>query len=90
MFLTSSFILKELYDEIKFLIQTINKEAKLESYVVVTARFKKFKKDVDQIVYLRCNCKKKIDLNKISFKRRFRSDIRFIKCLFSGVIKRNN
>ncbi len=47
MFLTSFFISRKIYDDAKLLIQEINKHAESENYAVVTARFKKFKKDVN-------------------------------------------
>ena len=73
----------------KFLIQKVNKHAKLKSYVVVIARFKKFKKDINQLVYLRYDRKKKTSLNSVEFKKRLHSDIRFIECSFNVVVKRN-
>ncbi len=75
MSLTSSLISKKLYDKMKLLIQAINKEAESKSYVVVTTRFKKFKKDVDQIVYLRYDREEKTDLNEVNFERRIHSDM---------------
>ncbi len=47
MFLTSFLISKKIYDDAKLLIQEINKYAESENYAVVTARFKKFKKDIN-------------------------------------------
>jgi len=47
MSLTSSFVSKKIYDDVKLLIEGLNKHAESESYAVIIARFKKFKKDVD-------------------------------------------
>ncbi len=47
MFLTSSFILKQIYDDVKLLIEEFNQHAELERYIVIIACIKKFKKDVD-------------------------------------------
>jgi len=52
MSLTSSFVSREIYNDVKLVIEELNKHAESESYAVITARFKKFKKDVDQIVYI--------------------------------------
>ncbi len=87
MSLTSSFVLREIYNDVKLLIEKLNKHAESESYAVVTARFKKFKKDVDQIVYIRCNREEKAILNSKSFERRLHSDTRLMKCSFSVVNK---
>ncbi len=89
MSLTSPFISGKVYDDAKLLIQEINKHAEPEGYAVVTARFKKFKKDVNRLVYLRCDCEKKASLNSTSFKRRLHNNIRLIECSFSAVNKRN-
>ena len=45
----------EVYNDVKLLIEGLNKHAEPEGYAVVTARFKKFKKGVDRIVYIRCD-----------------------------------
>jgi len=47
MSLTSSFILRKIYDDVKLLIEELNKHAESESYAVIITHFKKFKKDVD-------------------------------------------
>ena len=90
MSLASSLISGKLYDDVKLLIQGINEKAGSESYAVVIARFKKFKKDVNRIVYLRCDREEKAVLNEVSFERRLHSDTRIMKCSFSVVVKRNN
>jgi len=47
MSLTSSLVSRKIYNDAKLLIEELNKHAESESYAVVIARFKKFKKDVD-------------------------------------------
>jgi len=47
MSLTSSFVSRKVYDDVKLLIKELNKHAESESYAVIIAHFKKFKKDVD-------------------------------------------
>jgi len=47
MSLTSLLISRKIYNDAKLLIEELNKHAESESYAVVIARFKKFKKDVD-------------------------------------------
>ena len=89
MSLTSSFVSKKIYNDAKLLIEELNKHAESESYAVVTARFKKFKKGVDRIVYIRCDREGKASLNSESFERRLHSDTRLMKCSFSAVGKRN-
>ena len=51
---------------------------------------RKFKKDVDWIVYIRCDRERKASLNSASFERRIHSDTRLMKCSFSVVDKWNN
>ena len=89
MSLASSLISGELYGDVKLLIQGVNKHADSEVYAVVIARFKKFKKDIDRLVYLRCDRERKTSLNSVGFERRLHSDTRLIKCSFSVVVKRN-
>jgi len=48
MSLTSPPVSRKIYNDVKLLIEGLNKHAESESYAVVTARFKKFKKDVDR------------------------------------------
>ncbi len=79
----------KVYDDVKLLIEGLNKHAGPESYAVVTARFKKSKKDVDRIVYIRCDREGKASLNSAGFERRLHSDTRLMKCSFSAVGKRN-
>jgi len=74
MSLTSSFVLKQIYDDVKLLIEELNQHAESERYAVIIACIKKFKKDVDQIVYIRCNHEEKAKLNSASFERRLHSD----------------
>ncbi len=47
MFLTLFFVLKKIYNDVKLLIKELNKHAESENYVIIIARFKKFKKDVN-------------------------------------------
>jgi len=89
MSLTSSFISKKIYDDVKLLIEELNKHAESESYAVVIACFKKFKKDVDRIVYIRCDREEKASLNSANFERCIHDDTRLMKCSFSVVDKRN-
>ncbi len=89
MSLTSPPVSKEVYNDVKLLIEGLNKHAGSESYAVVTARSKKSKKDVDRIVYIRCNREGKASLNSANFERRLHSDTRLMKCSFSVVGKRN-
>jgi len=60
MSLTSSLVSREVYDYVKLLIEGLNKHAEPEGYAVVTACFKKFKKDVDQMIYIRCDREEKL------------------------------
>ncbi len=83
------FVSRKVYDDVKLLIKELNKHAESENYAVVIARFKKFKKDVNRIVYIRCDRKRKARLNLTSLKRRLHNDIRLMKCSFSAVSKRN-
>jgi len=85
MSLASPPVSKEIYNDAKLLIEGLNKHAESESYAVVIARFKKFKKDVDRIVYIRCDRERKARLT--SFERRIHSDTRLMKCSFSAVDK---
>ncbi len=89
MSLTSPPVSKEVYNDAKLLIEGLNKHAEPEDYAVVTARFKKFKKGVDRIVYIRCDRGGKASLNSGSFERRLHSDTRLMECSFSAVDKRN-
>ncbi len=89
MSLTSSLVSRKVYNDAKLLIEGLNKHAESESYALVTARFKKFKKDVDRIVYIRCDRGEKASLNSENFERRLHSDTRLMKCSFSVVGKRN-
>ena len=89
MFLTSFFVSKKIYNDAKLLIKEFNKHAESESYAVVIARFKKFKKNVNRLVYIRCDREKKASLNSASFKKRLHSNTRLMKCFFSVVNKRN-
>ncbi len=89
MSLASPFVSKEVYNDAKLLIEGLNKYAGSEDYAVVTERFKKFKKDVDRIVYIRCDREGKASLNSEGFERRLHSDTRLMKCSFSAVDKRN-
>ncbi len=89
MSLTSSLVSRKIYNDAKLLIEGLNKHAESESYAVVTARFKKFKKDVDRIVYIQCDRERKASLNSEDFERRLHSDTRLMKCSFSVVGKRN-
>jgi len=47
MSLTSSLILRKIYNDAKLLIEEFNKHVESENYAVIIACFKKFKKDVD-------------------------------------------
>jgi len=47
MSLTSSFVSKQIYDDVKLLIEELNQHAESEKYAVIIACIKKFKKDVD-------------------------------------------
>ncbi len=87
MSLTSFLVSRKIYNDAKLLIEELNKHAESESYAVVIARFKKFKKDVDQIVYIQCNREEKARL--MNFERRIHSDTQLMKCSFSVVDKRN-
>jgi len=89
MSLASSPVSREVYNDAKLLIEGLNKHAESEGYAVVTARFKKFKKGVDRIVYIRCDRGGKASLNSANFERRLHSDTRLMKCSFSVVDKRN-
>ncbi len=89
MSLTSSPVSREVYNDAKLLIEGLNKHAEPESYAVVTARSKKSKKDVDRIVYIRCDRGGKASLNSEDFERRLHSDTRLMKCSFSAVGKPN-
>jgi len=89
MSLASPLVSGEIYNDAKLLIEGLNKHAEPESYAVVTARFKKFKKDVDRIVYIRCDRGGKASLNSGNFGRRLHSDTRLMECSFSAVGKRN-
>ena len=89
MSLTSPSVSEEIYDDAKLLIEGLNKHAESEDYAVVIARFKKFKKDVNRLVYIRCDRGKKASLNSAGFERRLHSDTRLMKCPFSAVGKRN-
>jgi hypothetical protein len=88
MSLTSSFVSRKIYDDVKLLIEGLNKHAESESYAVVIACFKKFKKDVDRIVYIRCDHEGKASLNSANLERRLHSDTRLMKCSFNVVDKR--
>ncbi len=89
MSLTSSPVSGKVYDAVKLLIEGLNKHAGPEGYAVVTARFKKFKKGVDRLVYIRCDRGGKASLNSAGFERRLHSDTRLLECPFSAVGKRN-
>jgi len=89
MSLASSFVSRQIYDDVKLLIEGLNQHAESERYAVVTARIKKFKKDVDRIIYIRCDREGKAKLNSANFERRLHSDTRLMKCSFSVVDKRN-
>ena len=89
MSLISSFVSRKIYNDAKLLIEELNKHAESESYAVITARFKKFKKDVDWIVYIWCNHEKKASLNLANFERHLHSDTRLMKCSFSVIDKQN-
>ena len=89
MSLTLSLTLKKLYNDVKLLIQEVNKHAKLKSYAVVTARFKKFKKDINWFVYLRYDRKNKTNLTSEEYIKRLHSNTRLIKCSFNVKVKRN-
>jgi hypothetical protein len=71
MSLTSPPVLRKVYDDVKFLVGGLNKHAGPEGNAVVTARFKKSKKDVDRIVYIRCDCEGKASLNSGGFESVF-------------------
>jgi len=47
MSLTSPFVSRQIYDDVKLLIEELNQHAESEKYAVVTACIKKFKKIVD-------------------------------------------
>jgi len=79
----------EVYDDVKLLIEGLNKHAGPEGYAVVTARSKKSKKGVDRIVYIRCDRGGKASLNSAGFGRRLHSGTRLMECPFSAVGKRN-
>jgi len=79
----------EVYDDVKLLIEGLNKHAGPEGYAVVIARSKKSKKDVDRIVYIRCDRGGKASLNSAGFERRIHSGTRLMECPFSAVDKRN-
>ena len=70
MSLTPPPVSREIYNDAKLLIEELNKHAGSESYAVVTARSKKSKKDVDRIVYIRCDREGKASLNSGGFERR--------------------
>ncbi len=53
----------KVYDDVKLLIEGLDKQAGPEGYAVVTVRFKKSKKGVDRIVYIRCDRGGKASLN---------------------------
>ena len=89
MSLASSPVSGEIYDDAKLLIEGLNKHAGPEGYAVVIARFKKFKKDVDRLVYIRCDRGGKASLNSAGFERRLHSGTRLMECPFSAVGKRN-
>ncbi len=89
MSLTSSLISRKIYNDAKLLIEELNKHAESESYAVITARFKKFKKDVDWIVYIRCDRERKASLNSVNFERHLHSDTWLMKCSFNVVDKWN-
>ncbi len=82
-------VLGKVYDDVKLLIEGLNKHAGPEGYAVVTARSKKSKKDVDRIVYIRCDRGGKASLNSAGFGRRLHSGTRLMECPFSAVGKRN-
>jgi len=73
----------EVYDDVKLLIEGLNKHAGPEGYAVVIARSKKSKKDVDRIIYIRCDRGGKASLNSADFGRRIHSGTRLIECPFS-------
>jgi len=87
MSLTSPFVSGKVYDDVKLLIEGLNKHAESESYAVITARFKKFKKDVDRIVYIRCDHEEKASLNSENFEKHLHSDTRLMKCSFNVIDK---
>ena len=87
MSLTSSLVSRQIYDDVKLLIEELNQHAESERYAVVTACIKKFKKDVDQIVYIRCNHEEKAKLNSANFEKRLHNDTRLMKCSFSVIDK---
>ncbi len=87
MSLTSFLVSRKIYNDAKLLIEELNKHAESENYAVIIARFKKFKKDVDWIVYIRCDREEKAHL--MSFERCIHSDTRLMKCSFSVVDKQN-
>jgi len=47
MSLTSSFVSRQIYDDVKLLIKELNQHAESERYVVIIACIKKFKKDIN-------------------------------------------
>ena len=79
----------ETYDDVKLLIEGVNKHAGPEGYAVLCARSKKSKKGVDRLVYLRCDRGGKANLNPGGFGRRLHSGTRLMECPFSAVGKRN-
>jgi len=79
----------KVYDDVKLLIEGLNKHAGPEGYAVVIARSKKSKKGVDRIVYIRCDRGGKASLNSAGFGRRIHSGTRLMECPFSAVGKRN-
>ncbi len=89
MSLTLFFVLKIFYNDVKLLIKELNKHAELKSYAIVITRFKKFKKNINRIVYIRCDRERKVRLNLTSLKRRLYNNIRLMKCSFNVVNKRN-
>lgn len=89
MLLTSPPVSRQIYDDVKLLIEELNQYAEPEKYAVIIACIKNFKKDVDRIVYIRCDREEKAKLNPASFERRLYSDTRLIKCSFSIIDKQN-
>ena len=69
----------------KLLIEGVNKHAGPEGYAVLCARFKKSKKGIDRLVYLRCDRGGKSDVNSMGFERRLHSGTRLMKCPFVGI-----
>ena len=89
MSLTSFLISKKLYDDVKLLIQEVNKHAESKNYAIITARFKKFKKDIDQLVYLQYNRENKTKFTSKEYTKCLHSNTQLIKYSFSVKIKRN-